>query len=69
VVTDVGDAAEIVGDTGMVVPPSDPDRIAKALVQLGHRLDNALRLAARTRIVERFSVSQMVDQTERLIRR
>lgn len=43
VVTDVGDAAAMIGDTGMVVPPEDPERLAAGL-------SKALRLPADTRI-------------------
>ena len=31
VVTDVGDAAQIVNDTGFVVPPNEPDELAHAV--------------------------------------
>jgi len=48
VITDVGDAAEIVGDTGIVVPPGDPQALARGWEQI-------LSLAAqeRTRLWKR----------------
>ncbi len=41
VVTDVGDAAAMVGATGLVVPPSRPDLLAEAILRLAG--DGALR--------------------------
>lgn len=64
VVTDVGDAANIVGTTGWVVPPRQP-------VQLGDTLARALSgtkagtgATARDRIVSLFSVDQLIERTE-----
>ena len=61
VVTDVGDAAFIVGDTGWVVPPQDPEALAAglqtALTQLATADGWKLRQnAARARIVAEFSL-------------
>lgn len=66
VTTDVGDAALIVGDTGWVVPPGEPARLARALEKaLGlcrQPADwSARQQAARQRIVERFSIKKMVE--------
>ncbi|MFO1409010.1 MAG: glycosyltransferase [Steroidobacteraceae bacterium] len=63
VATDVGDVAEIVGDTGTVVPAGDPVSMARAIEQLcgllpGRRKEQGR--AARRRIVERFSEEQML---------
>lgn len=64
VVTDVGDSAQLVGDTGVIVPPARPDRLADALVDL-LSMDPADRLAlgqrARQRVVEQFSMKAMGD--------
>jgi glycosyltransferase involved in cell wall biosynthesis/uncharacterized membrane protein YbhN (UPF0104 family) len=57
IATAVGDCAEIVGDTGMVVPPSDENALVGAFTAL-RKLDLAPRAeAARARIVARFSLT------------
>lgn len=70
VVTDVGDAAFIVGDTGWVVPPSDPVALSvaieEALMELnGSNWQNRTQ-AARDRIQENFSIERMVNEYNRL---
>jgi len=60
VATDVGDVSEIIGDTGVVVPPRDADALAAGWSQIA-ALDNAARQAlgqrARQRIIDRFSMT------------
>lgn len=59
VVTDVGDSAYMVGKTGGVVPPRDPNAFAEALVELidcGDQTRKKLGLQARARIAERFDI-------------
>jgi glycosyltransferase involved in cell wall biosynthesis len=66
VVTDVGDSAAIVGDTGLVTPPSDPDRLAEALLNLADRSPaDRLRLGARARarIIGAYSLHAMIQRT------
>ena len=65
-VTDVGDAATIVGETGRVVPPRDPAALAAACRALLDTTDGA---DPRTRIVENFGVSQLIAQSEALLTR
>ena len=62
VVTDVGDAAWIVGDTGTVVDRQDSDMLAAALRNMLDLGDEALRVrgkAARERILSEFPLSKM----------
>ncbi|WP_219884678.1 glycosyltransferase [Merismopedia glauca] len=71
VVTDVGDAGEIVGNTGKVVPPQNPQALATAwqeLIELGTEGRGRLGIAARNRIIANFSLEKVVDQYEQLWR-
>ena len=66
VVTDVGDSRRIVGETGRVVPPSDPHALAEAaiaLFRLPAEQRRALGQAARERILREFSAENMVAAT------
>jgi len=67
VVTDVGDSARIVGDTGIVVPSGKPAELAKACLQLLSMTSNdriALGERARIRICENFSLDTVVSMYE-----
>lgn len=69
VVTDVGDSARIVGDTGLVVLPKDPDALAlawKELVEIGKDKRQKLGHDARLRIRENFSLLSVVKRYEEL---
>ena len=69
VVTDVGDSAWIVGNTGKVVPRSDPVALAtawKSLIMLGRDECQALGILARQRVIEKFSLESVVKQYEDL---
>jgi glycosyltransferase involved in cell wall biosynthesis len=63
VVTDVGDAARLVGNTGRVVPAADPAGLAAAvqeILALGNGARKALGRLARERIVQDFSQHRVV---------
>ena len=64
-VTDVGDSALIVGQTGRVSPPNDPAALATAwleLLALPLVERQALGAAARTRIAENYSLTHSAAQ-------
>jgi len=68
-VTDAGDSALIVGDTGRAVPPKNPQALAEAwlsMLELGKDGRTRLGLAARQRVVEHYSLAAIVRQYERL---
>ena len=72
VVTDVGDAVLIVGDTGMVVPPRNPKALAEALVEMvemNPQERQALGAKARERIQVNFPLASMVRAFESLYER
>jgi glycosyltransferase involved in cell wall biosynthesis len=72
VVTDVGDAALIVGDTGWVVPLGNATELAvaisAALTELKKSDWNSRCTAARDRIVQNFSIQKMADNYQKLWR-
>ena len=71
VVTDVGDCAYLVGDTGRVVPPRDAEALARAwetLVRLDLDGRRRLGLAARERIVAEFALPRIAEQYAALYR-
>ena len=68
-VTDVGDAAFLVGNTGMVVPRDAPGDMAdawEALIKVGELERHRLGAAARRRVLENFSLSKAVASYEEL---
>src|SRR5262249_22081389 len=69
VVTDVGDSALMVGDTGRVVPPRDPVALAEAwrdLLSLGAERRRRLGEDARRRTLELFDLSAVARRYEDL---
>ncbi len=67
-VTDVDDSAVLVGDTGKVVPPRNPEALATALaelIDLGPDGRRRLGDAARQRIKAQFDLDTIVKQYER----
>lgn len=70
--TDVGDAAAIVGETGIIVPPSDPEALAAAietfLPELVHPSWVERCAAARRHVETHFSIERMVENYHALWR-
>lgn len=70
VVTDVGDSALIVGETGLVVPAKNSSALQAGWVELllGMNRDQRIQLGlkARGRILETFSLSTIVEKYEQL---
>jgi glycosyltransferase involved in cell wall biosynthesis len=65
VVTDVGDSALIVGDTGEVVAPSNPQALAQAwgrLIEAGPEMRRRLGMAGRSRIQQHFALPSIVER-------
>ena len=65
VVTDVGDSADIVGETGIVVPPWEPQALAKGLFTLleaGPTRRNELGRAARNRIATHYAIDTITHR-------
>ena len=61
--TDVGGVREAVGDTGVVVPPREPGRMADATLALlrDHERRRRLGRLARQRVIDRFTLRRSVD--------
>ena len=69
VVTDVGDAALIVGETGLVVPRRDPTMLADAwrtMLNMDQETRIQLGLVARQRVMENYNLSKIVSCYEHL---
>jgi glycosyltransferase involved in cell wall biosynthesis len=67
VVTDVGDSSKIVGETGVVVQPGRPEALAEGILGIlnsSQQETQRLKVTARQRIVQNFSVIQMTKQHE-----
>ncbi|MDQ6212780.1 glycosyltransferase family 4 protein [Achromobacter insolitus] len=73
VVTDVGDAAYIVGDAGVVVPPEQPEALARgietALREVAARGRERAGEAGRARVLENFDIARMVQSYTAVWRR
>jgi glycosyltransferase involved in cell wall biosynthesis len=69
VVTDVGDARRIVGETGIVVPPQDPQALAEGWTAMAERLvlEPEVGHAARARVNRIFSTSKLVQTTSDIL--
>ncbi|AFZ14318.1 glycosyl transferase group 1 [Crinalium epipsammum PCC 9333] len=67
VVTDVGDSAWIVGETGIVVPPKNPEALVKGWLVCLEIDKIQIREQARLRIVNNFSIQKLVAQTKAVL--
>lgn len=70
VVTDVGDSALIVGNTGRVVAPNDGSALAAAIQHLADLPPEERRTlgeACRARIMSEFSIHRLVQRTEQAL--
>jgi glycosyltransferase involved in cell wall biosynthesis len=67
VVTDAGDSALIVGDTGFVSSSGNAQALATSLISCVESDRNKLGMKARCRIEEKWSVRQLAEETERVI--
>jgi glycosyltransferase involved in cell wall biosynthesis len=68
VVTDVGDSAFIVSDTGCVVPPVRPDALCDGFRLMLKAFGSSLGNTARDSIVSRFTNELMVSNTLKAVR-
>lgn len=71
VVSDVGESARIVADTGITVPPGDPDALVcgwQRLIDAGPNGRWGLGQAARRRIAKHYSLSTVTRRYEALYR-
>ena len=69
IVTDVGDSAKLVGDTGLVVPTDNPDALANAIIELlikPEAVRQNLGKLARQRIEKNFSIISIIREYEQL---
>lgn len=61
VATDVGDSRTIIGDTGLICPPRDPDALASAVLRMLPDMNAAeIQEKCRSRIVNNFTRDHMV---------
>jgi len=68
VVTDVGDSAIIVGETGIVVPPKDPQALADGWRSMLKRLNDksySIKEKARARIVSHYNSEIFIQKTSK----
>lgn len=67
VATDIGDCDLIIGDTGVICPPDDAQKLADAIQKaIPHAKDTKAKNKARNRIVDNFSIQAMVDKYHKI---
>lgn len=65
VATNIGDIASLIGDSGVIVEPNNPQALAdgwQAILELPPMKYNALSLQARLRILEFYNLTKMVNE-------
>jgi glycosyltransferase involved in cell wall biosynthesis len=70
IATNVGDCATLIGDTGIVVPAGDVQALSRAILRmlaLGPEQRILLGARARQRIIDEYSIAEMVSKTEALL--
>ncbi|HAC66278.1 MAG TPA: group 1 glycosyl transferase [Cyanothece sp. UBA12306] len=67
VVTDVGDCAWIVGDTGIVVPPQNPQALVSGWKYCLERDRKEIAIKSRERIRKNFTTNSLAQNTEVLL--
>ena len=67
VVTDVGDSADIVGGTGVIVPPRDSEALARGIAAALSSTGMSEQQEQRERIVHKFSVRNLISTTEDIL--
>jgi len=70
VVTDVGDAKKIVGETGFVIEPGNPAALASAwqmALETGGAEKASRSQRARERVIEHFSLERLIEETARVL--
>lgn len=71
VTTDVGDCRDIIGETGSVVPPRSPQKLAQAwaqLLELPRSQRSARSIAARKRVQDYYSIEAAAAAFAKLYR-
>jgi glycosyltransferase involved in cell wall biosynthesis len=68
VATDIGDSAEIIGDSGLIVPLRNPKALAQAWRTLLEKGSGLATEGVRSRVVARYSLQRMCAQYESLYR-
>jgi glycosyltransferase involved in cell wall biosynthesis len=69
VATGVGGVSELIGPCGLVVPPRDPNALARAMLSMINTPPSArgfLGKSARQRIIDDFNIERKADEWEAL---
>jgi glycosyltransferase involved in cell wall biosynthesis len=66
VVTDVGDAALLVGRTGVVVPPGNPELLFEGIAEMIRKIGSGERIQTRERVEKEFSLDALAANTMKM---